>query len=66
MNFTSMVNISFAHSRFPRGVMHGLITLLFRDEDRLRLINWQPIILHNSRSLPKLQSAPSPIVNGGK
>lgn len=46
-NFTSMVHISFAHSRFPRGVTHGLITLLFRDGDQLRLINWQPTVLHN-------------------
>ena len=47
-DFTILLNDSLRRGWFPNGVTHGLIELLFKDGDLLKLKNWRLITLLNT------------------
>ena len=47
-DFTTMVNEFLGRGHFPNIVIHGLIALLFKDNDKLKVMNWQPSTLLNT------------------
>ena len=56
-NFTTTMNTSMRRNWFSNGVPRSLISLLFKEGDRLKLAKWQPITLFNTTYkifLPKL------------
>lgn len=48
VNFTMMVNESLVCGRFRNGIICGLTALLFKEGDRLKLMNWKPTTLLNN------------------
>ena len=46
--YCNMVNESLECGQFPKGMTCGVIPLLFKQGNRMRLANWRPIILLNA------------------